>query len=133
MRVAVVATGIDDEAIIAQQTIVQPPRRAGEAPSPRRFTIDDQAGAFASVADPYEEERPSFAVQEAAPGHERSKGGGFNLFGWMRPGAPVAPSGAPAPAAGPPAAALEEEPPQDPELDQELEIPAFLRRQMTQR
>jgi cell division protein FtsZ len=125
MRVAVVATGIDDEAIISQQTIVQPARRAAEGPAPRRFTLEEDA-AYGSAAAEYEGERPSFAGADAQG--ERK---GFSLFGWMRPGAPEGP---PAPAPRSEAPSVQDEPPaSSADLDQELEIPAFLRRQMTQR
>ncbi|NWG54048.1 MAG: cell division protein FtsZ [Hydrogenophilaceae bacterium] len=127
MRVSVVATGIDDEAIVSQQTIVQPARRAVEAPS-RRYGFEDRA-AYDGVGDPYEDERPTFAIQEEAP--VERKGGGFSLFGWMK--------GNDEPRRPPPAARREPAPPPeppvdaDPALDEELEIPAFLRRQMTPR
>jgi cell division protein FtsZ len=121
MRVAVVATGIDDEAIIAKQTVVEPARRAAEGSTPRRPYVAPRPG------DPLEEARPSFA------GHAVPERRGFSFFGWGKPSGP------------PPRAkeinldpedAYEEAPPQaemasaDPSLDAELEIPAFLRRQM---
>ncbi len=120
IRVSVVATGIDDEAIVTQQTIVQPARRAAEAPSQRRFALEDRPAAFDSMADPYEETRPSFAIAEAEP--ERR---GFSLFGWMKSG-----QDEPAPRAQPQEQTRRPEP--EP-IDDELEIPAFLRRQMNQR
>jgi cell division protein FtsZ len=127
VRVSVVATGIDDEAIVGQQTIVQPARRAAEAPASRRFVYEEPA--YDAMGDVYEEEPPrparppSFAIQEDAP--ERK---GFNLFGWMKSG--EAPRGQGAQRRGTEPAAPEP----DPALDEELEIPAFLRRQMpTQR
>ncbi|MGE0044692.1 MAG: cell division protein FtsZ [Hyphomonadaceae bacterium] len=122
IRVSVVATGIDDEAIVSQQTIVQPARRAAEAPS-RRFSLEDRAAAFDSAASVYEEEeRPSFAIAESEP--ERR---GFSLFGWMKSG-----QDDPPPPRREPAGRQPQEP-IDPALDEELEIPAFLRRQMNQR
>jgi len=136
MRVSVVATGIDDEAIVTQQTIVQPARRAAEAPSMRRYGFEDRAAAYDGVGDPYDDERPSFAIEDDAPVEQR-KSGGFSLFGWMKGGEeqPREPRRAP-----PQAARREREAPpphdppaEDPALDEELEIPAFLRRQMTPR
>jgi cell division protein FtsZ len=117
MRVSVVATGIDDEALIGQQTIVQPARRVAEAPAPRRFAYEEPV--YEPLDDTYEEERPrpSFAIQEEPP--ERK---GFNLFGWMKSGEQARPS-----------QRRDANPEPNPELDEELEIPAFLRRQMTQR
>jgi cell division protein FtsZ len=117
MRVSVVATGIDDEALIGQQTIVQPARRVTEAPAPRRFAYEEPV--YEPLDDTYEEEppRPSFAIQEEPP--ERK---GFSLFGWMKSGETARP---------PQRRDANQEP--NPELDEELEIPAFLRRQMTQR
>jgi cell division protein FtsZ len=117
MRVSVVATGIDDEALIGQQTIVQPARRVTETPAPRRFAYEEPV--YEPLDDTYEEERPrpSFAIQEEAP--ERK---GFSLFGWMKSGETARP---------PQRRDTNQEP--NPELDEELEIPAFLRRQMTQR
>jgi cell division protein FtsZ len=133
MRVSVVATGIDDQDIVAQQTVVQPPRRAEDAPPIRRRTEqpvvrNEPARVETRVApleEPYVEPRPSFANDIEA---ERK---GFNLFGWMK--------NTPPEEDGPPS--LREpieprrpaEPVRDPALDEELEIPAFLRRQMTPR
>ena len=141
MRVSVVATGIDDEHIVAQQTIVQPARRAADAPivrsrtplrdeqasrpSHERINLDDEPS--------YHEPRPSFANDAEPEVAPDKRGGGFNLFGWMKPGATDE---------APPPREREREPeaprPQrahedvvrDPALDEELEIPAFLRRQM---
>jgi cell division protein FtsZ len=92
------------------------------------------------VRETYEEPRPSFANDlepVADPEPRRSSGGGFSLFGWRKPeprgDAPIAEIN------------LDEgfgefEEPQprdervrDPGLDEELEIPAFLRRQMNPR
>jgi cell division protein FtsZ len=157
MRVSVVATGIDDQDIIAQQTVVQPARRASEAPSARRATSPSPRPETAAPvvrstpiqpvdAPParYDEPRPSFA-NDADP--ERK---GFNLFGWMKNSpAPEASSPYP-PRARPepepeeayeeeddlpphPRATNQDEPIRDPSLDEELEIPAFLRRQMNPR
>ncbi len=138
IRVSVVATGIDDDAIVSQQTVVQPARRAAEAPMTRRPTAPlrlDSTPAPRSpikpVDDQFEEPRPSFA-NDADP--ERR---GFNLFGWMRSSGPAdrEPS-----AFGEREVDLGGEPQRpglsaaeqvrDPSLDEELEIPAFLRRQM---
>jgi cell division protein FtsZ len=125
IRVSVVATGIDDEAIIAQKTVVQPPRRAVEAP-PARRVAPPPADRPPTVIEPVDS-RPSFASEA-----EAEKRGGFSLFGWMRGGddnnsafrdPPILPEGA-EPLDGPA---------RDPSLDEELEIPAFLRRQVTPR
>jgi hypothetical protein len=77
--------------------------------------------------DPDAEPRPHFAVDSGI-----DKRGGFNLFGWMRSSGdePVAPARVRVTDAG---EAPEERAAPDPSLDEELEIPAFLRRQMTQR
>ncbi|MGE0828143.1 MAG: cell division protein FtsZ [Hyphomonadaceae bacterium] len=141
MRVSVVATGIDDEAIVTQQTIVQPARRAGEAPAARRFAIDERASALEAATDDYEETRPSFALPDEQP--ERK---GFSLFGWMKSSesgeAPArSENGRGENGRGEPQAARQEPQRQDNarreeadhSLDEELEIPAFLRRQMPQR
>jgi cell division protein FtsZ len=139
MRVAVVATGIDDEAIVAQQTVVEPARRASET-APRRPLVHPRpvAPREPEPARPvYEEPRPNFA-NDLEPEVEQRRGGGFSLFGWRKPEA-------------------REEAPlteinldegfgefeqettarddrvRDPALDEELEIPAFLRRQMNPR
>ena len=165
IRVSVVATGIDDQDIVAQQTVVQPARRAAEAPVLRRPTPPPPQAAAptvtpvarepvqprapiapAPVRDNYDEPRPSFA-NDADP--ERK---GFNLFGWMKPSAAPAeeeqrPAYPPRPRNPEPVAEYEdddlppmpvrtqseEEPARDPSLDEELEIPAFLRRQMNPR
>jgi cell division protein FtsZ len=139
IRVSVVATGIDDEAIVAQQTIVQPARRATEAPMRRPVVTPrpDQAPPKHAPApvDGYEEERPSFANARAANDAEAERRS-FSLFGWMRPSAPA--TNNPAVNREPQAPAREvlapqAEEPRDPSLDEELEIPAFLRRQMNPR
>jgi cell division protein FtsZ len=141
MRVSVVATGIDDEHIVAQQTIVQPARRAADAPivrnrapmrdepvtrpSHERINLDDEPN--------YDEPRPSFANDaepEAAPD---KRGGGFSLFGWMKPGSTDDAAPAPREREREPEAPrprAHEDVVRDPALDEELEIPAFLRRQM---
>src|SRR5262249_14730010 len=101
MRVSVVATGIDDEAIITQNTVVEPARRAAEPPVVRRPVVPRPAPAQAQDQAPlpptrerpaYDEPRPSFANDTgpdrrpvAAPSNA---GGGFSLFGWRKPSAP---------------------------------------------
>ncbi|MDX2276435.1 MAG: cell division protein FtsZ [Hyphomonadaceae bacterium] len=152
MRVSVVATGIDDQDIVAQQTIVQPARRAAEQPAPRRPTPAPRPEAAQPAARSpvipvdapqagYDEPRPSFA-NDSDP--ERK---GFNLFGWMKPSAPPeAPAYSPPRARAPeldialgdddlppPRPTNQDEQIRDPSLDEELEIPAFLRRQMNPR
>ncbi|MBL8531326.1 MAG: cell division protein FtsZ [Hyphomonadaceae bacterium] len=149
MRVSVVATGIDDEAIVTQQTVVEPARRATEAPlrRPAQPPVAARTPEPAPVREPapqpaprpaYEEPRPSFA-NDAEP-ERRSGGGGFNLFGWRKP----EPRDDDPPASyrerefeeddapAPPRRAHQDQV-RDPALDEELEIPAFLRRQMNPR
>ncbi|WP_395645742.1 cell division protein FtsZ [Terricaulis sp.] len=133
MRVSVVATGIDDQDIIAQNTVVQPARRAAETTVTRRPVVQPQAQRPAAEPAParvtpvegFEEARPTFAND--AEDSRKS----FNLFGWMKPGSsdsePPAASSEQAPAP------REGDPIRDPALDEELEIPAFLRRQMNPR
>jgi hypothetical protein len=144
MRVSVVATGIDDEAIVTQQTVVEPARRAAEAPLMRRPVLQAPAPvvrpepprepAPQPVRTPaYEEPRPSFA-NDVEP-ERRERGGGFSLFGWKKPEAREEEpqlsdfhvDDTPQPAAP------RDDQPRDPSLDEELEIPAFLRRQMNPR
>jgi cell division protein FtsZ len=139
MRVSVVATGIDDEAVVSQQTIVPAARRASEGfggqIQTRRAQPAPPAAARAD-ANPLDEPRPNFRPEDYEPAAaERKKG--FNLFGWMKgqpEDQPVAPpqSAALAPRAPAPprddAAASEPPPP-----DEDLEIPAFLRRQINPR
>jgi len=142
MRVAVVATGIDDEAIVTQQTVVEPARRASDS-APRRPAVHARPVAPRApepLQPAYEEPRPSFANDlEPEPEPRRSTGGsgGFSLFGWRKP----------EPREDAPINEINldegfgefEEPRQrdqrarDPALDEELEIPAFLRRQMNPR
>jgi cell division protein FtsZ len=141
MRVAVVATGIDDEAIVTQQTVVEPARRAAEAPI-RRPHVPPRARAEPRpapepVREAHEEPRPSFA-NDLEPEPRRAANSGFNLFGWKRPEArdddvsfrdidfgDADPLPAPRRA--------HDDVVRDPALDEELEIPAFLRRQMNPR
>jgi cell division protein FtsZ len=134
IRVSVVATGIDDEAIIAQKTVVAPPRRALEAPpTPRRFQHQQPAGAeprTPTVIEPVDV-RPAFANDAA-----EEKRGGFSLFGWMKSNNSADDTSASFRA--PPIVDDETLPPRqdsdrDLSLDEELEIPAFLRRQVTPR
>jgi cell division protein FtsZ len=151
MRVAVVATGIDDEAIVTQQTVVEPARRAAEAPL-RRPTLPPRAEpvrepAPQPVREAYQEPRPSFAndIEPPAPvavdrrrNESNSGGGGFSLFGWKKPEQQptrdeeplyrdFGDEDVPAPRRA------HEDVVRDPALDEELEIPAFLRRQMNPR
>ena len=126
MRVSIVATGIDDDAVVTMKTVVPPARKASDVYAPPRRlspTFDDVPvlTPIAPAPGVFDEPRPSFAR-----GAEDRSGKGFSLFGWMRGGeeeahAPPAPEHAP--------------PVQDPgpQLDEDLEIPAFLRRQMTPR
>jgi len=141
MRVSVVATGIDDEAIVTQQTVVEPARRAAEAPPVRRPIVPPRAEPVREPApqplrETYHEPRPSFANDEVAP--ERApqpQRGGFSLFGWKKPDVrdedpsyrEIDLSDEPAPRRA------HDDVVRDPSLDEELEIPAFLRRQMNPR
>jgi cell division protein FtsZ len=145
MRVAVVATGIDDEAIVTQQTVVEPARRASDT-APRRPAVRPRPAPPREpelAAPVYEDPRPSFAndlepvpVRAPEPEPRRGAGGGFSLFGWKKP----EPRGEPLPEINLDDGFGEFEEPRvrdervrDPALDEELEIPAFLRRQMTPR
>jgi hypothetical protein len=83
----------------------------------------------------YDEPRPSFANDIEPEPRRQSGGGGFSLFGWKKPEPREEPPveinldddyEAPLPRA-------RDEHARDPALDEELEIPAFLRRQMTPR
>jgi len=140
MRVSVVATGIDDEAIVTQQTVVEPARRAAETP-PRRPHVTARPLQPDLAPEPpplenFEAPQPNFA-NDAEPVDRR----GFNLFGWMRPSEPpprddeeqasFAPIDDELPEETSPRARDEQV--RDPALDEELEIPAFLRRQITPR
>lgn len=119
MRVSVVATGIDDEAVVAQHTIVPAPRRASEGFAGRPRLSSEAADAV--------EDADAFAF-DAAESEEKRKG--FNWFGLLKGAGPAE--------AIPPAPAGEARPDRDPRGadvpgDEELEIPAFLRRQMNPR
>jgi cell division protein FtsZ len=156
MRVSIVATGIDDEQIVQQQTIVQPAQKAtqrfagaplrppagqlggqagvqaGVQPSgqslgqlPGQFTPQPQAAA-AAVMPAGDELRPSFARTEEDLRREAVKDGqkdrsGFSLFGWMRGGEDEARREDGARADGGEGG------------EDDIEIPAFLRRQMNPR
>jgi cell division protein FtsZ len=144
IRVSVVATGIDDEAIVTQQTVVEPARRAAEAPARRPLVTRPIEQARESAPRPaprenYEEPRPSFAnddIPERRPAAS-SGGGGFNLFGWRKPSVPdddgTSPFAEFGDTDGGPLPSTRDERVRDPSLDEELEIPAFLRRQMNPR
>jgi cell division protein FtsZ len=135
MRVSVVATGIDDEAIVSQQTVVEPARRAADAP-PRRPYVSarHEPRPAAPAREPYDEPRPSFANDV-----EPERRGGFSLFGWKKPepredeDASLGEINLDEVEPAPPRPRLPDERARDPALDEELEIPAFLRRQMTPR
>jgi cell division protein FtsZ len=132
MRVSVVATGIDDEAIVSQQTVVEPARRAADAPLRRpHVTRAEPSPAPAPVRETFEEPRPNFA-NDIEP--EPRRGGGFNLFGWRRPEPrDEGPGAREIDLDDPPPRRAHEDIVRDPALDEELEIPAFLRRQMNPR
>jgi cell division protein FtsZ len=138
MRVSVVATGIEDDAVLQHSTMVPHARRAADGytgpVAPRRGLLEqtllgepmaplDSDPAETYRDDPFLPTRPSFGAadeeEEAAPAR---KGGGFGWFGGRRKDADPGPS-----------EQRREAAPSNPELDEELEIPAFLRRQMTQR
>jgi cell division protein FtsZ len=117
MRVSVVATGIDDEAVVAQNTVVPAPRRATEG-----FTVRSRA----DVGRREDAEAYEAPVEEPA-----EKRRGFGFFGFLRGSSgggeasareakPVEPEELPRPSGDQPS-------------EEELEIPAFLRRQMTPR
>jgi cell division protein FtsZ len=142
MRVSVVATGIDDEAIVTQQTVVEPARRAAEAPPRRPLVTPRPEVPREPVPRPvrapaFDEPRPSFANDVEPERRAPAKSGGFSMFGWKKPepredepsprdfnledDLPAEPRRA------------HEDVVRDPALDEELEIPAFLRRQMNPR
>jgi cell division protein FtsZ len=137
MRVSVVATGIDDEALVTAQTTVPDARRAAEGYAgpviPRRPGGAPQRVESADIIPPvYESEpRPSFRREEPV-GADKRKG----LWDWLK-GDPRAADGRPNSAGldGPPN--RERTPDMDPDQDrrdiasdEDLEIPAFLRRQI---
>ncbi|TPW01890.1 MAG: hypothetical protein FD124_3579, partial [Alphaproteobacteria bacterium] len=94
-------------------------RRAGamdQMPPPALTRTAPAVGA-------YDEPRPTFAR-----GKEEKQKGGFNLFGWMN-GAGEEPRQQPPMIEHEPQDVHDDHPPND----EDLEIPAFLRRQMTPR
>ncbi len=128
MRVSIVATGIDDDAIVSMNTVVPPARKAadvyGSAPQRRPIPGAEQLPQLTPTAPAvgaYDEPRPTFARRPEEP-----KKAGFNLFGWM--------NGGEAEQRQPPAPPVVEHEPlvhdDAPPNDEDLEIPAFLRRQM---
>jgi cell division protein FtsZ len=138
MRVSVVATGIDDDAVLAQHTVVPNARRAADGyggPIAPRRNIMDQAmlsGAIDPLGGPAEEgyaddpfvaERPSFGPAGQEEEEAPARKGGFGWFSKRKD--------EPEPKIEPREQRRLPEP--DAALDEELEIPAFLRRQMTQR
>jgi cell division protein FtsZ len=149
IRVSVVATGIDDEAIVTQQTVVEPARRATEAPMRRPLVtrppgeLPREPAARPAARESYDEPRPTFANDDIPPPvhvpepRRQNTGGGFNLFGWRKPSVPDDDGSSPFAEFGETdEAALpstRDDRPHDPSLDEELEIPAFLRRQMNPR
>lgn len=136
IRVAVVATGIDDEAIVTQQTVVEPARRAAEAPLRRPVVTPkvEPPPVVEPVRETYEEPRPSFANDIEPEREPRRSGGGFSLFGWKKPDhRDDEPPSSRRDQGEPTPRRAHEDIVLDPELDEELEIPAFLRRQMNPR
>ena len=145
IRVSVVATGIDDEAIITQNTVVEPARRAAET-TPRRPVVPPRADIAREppprpIREPaYDEPRPSFAndiePERRAPTPPAKSGGGFSMFGWKKPDHrddEPREFNLDAPDPEPETRRPHEDAARDPSLDEELEIPAFLRRQMNPR
>lgn len=133
MRVSVVATGIDDEQIVSQQTVVQPARRAIDTVPARRPTAPPQPQAQPVQAplpelDMGREARPSFAARADLPEEPRPSRGGFNLLGRLF-GQDQAAASDPAPERPAPRA----EDGDEETTSEDLEIPAFLRRQMNPR
>jgi cell division protein FtsZ len=139
MRVSVVATGIEDDAVLAQNTMVPNARRSADGytgpVAPRRGLLEqtllgepmqplDEEPAENYGDDPFLPTRPTFGpdVDEDEEEAPRKGGGGFGWFGGKRKASDPGPS-----------ETRRETPAANPELDEELEIPAFLRRQMTQR
>ncbi|KAF0175185.1 MAG: cell division protein FtsZ [Hyphomonadaceae bacterium] len=131
MRVSIVATGIDDEAIVSMNTVVPPARKAadvyGGVQARRAGAMDQMPPPALTPTAPavgaYDEPRPTFAR-----GKEEKQKGGFNLFGWMN-GAGEEPRQQPPMIEHEPQDVHDDHPPND----EDLEIPAFLRRQMTPR
>jgi len=123
MRVSIVATGIDDEAVVTMHTVVPPARKAADIYTQNRRPLDQVTPTLPAIDEP----RPSFARED-----ERA-GKGFSLFGWMKPGAdaPVQTPSEPLQIEHDPQPAPAET--SAPHLDEDLEIPAFLRRQMNPR
>jgi cell division protein FtsZ len=133
MRVSVVATGIDDEQIVSQQTVVQPPRVRSDLGATAASAPPAAAPAPAAAAvAPAQEPRPTFTPAPAPVSEQERQDKRFSWFGWMRgthegdeaanafePGAPDTQA--------PPA---RERPAVTSEEADDLEIPAFLRRQM---
>jgi cell division protein FtsZ len=137
MRVSIVATGIDDDAVVQMNTVVPPARRASDiygTAGPRRMAPPPEAQAAAQTSAPpqrplaptvgaYEEPRPQFGRDD-----ERA-GKGFSLFGWMR--GPHEDQHAES--ERPPLPIDADQRALEPLEDEDLEIPAFLRRQMNPR
>jgi cell division protein FtsZ len=131
MRVSIVATGIDDEAVVTMNTVVPPARRAADvygAGHRRPLVAPPEAPMLTPIAPApgYDDARPSF-------GRAEERGGkGFSLFGWMKGGeAPSQQQPVPAQIEHAPLPPASDAP--EAHLDEDLEIPAFLRRQMTPR
>jgi cell division protein FtsZ len=124
VRVSVVACGIDDEHLVHQQTVVPQARRAGEGfsiPAGQRKTLAPAPEAAREGRLPHDDPRPQFRPETPEPvaAEERKRGG---LFGWLRGNEPrdEPPPRIEAPDQAAPQAAA----------DDDLEIPAFLRRQI---
>jgi len=127
MRVSVVATGIDDDHVVAQQTLVPQARRAADGysgPIPPRRPTAEQIQRGESHQN-YDEPRPQFRREETDGGERRRAGAGISLFGLRLGGDERRP---PAPAPEP--RAPEREVATEPAGDEDLDIPAFLRRQI---
>ncbi|MBX9747345.1 MAG: hypothetical protein K2X34_10620, partial [Hyphomonadaceae bacterium] len=116
---------------------------AAEAPVVRRPVVPPRAAEPAREPAPqpvrtpaYEEPRPSFANDIEPERRPKSGGGGFSMFGWKKPeqrDEEPQLSDFNVDDDIPPPARQDDQAPRDPSLDEELEIPAFLRRQMNPR
>ena len=135
MRVSVVATGIDDEQIVAQQTVVQPPRPRAEIGGRTVAAAAPAPAPAPELAPPVREtppERPVFqGPPTSAPASDTDRKGGFRVWGWMRGHGGQGEVSEPVPSAMTDEPRQPEERPRlDQDAEDELEIPPFLRRQI---
>ncbi len=132
MRVSVVATGIDDEQIVAQQTVVQPPRVRSDLGAAAASAPPAPAPAPIAAQPAPSEPRPSFSPAPTAVSEQERQDKRFSWFGWMRGGHgedDAANAYHQADETAPTSPARERATGDSEEAD-DLEIPAFLRRQM---